>query len=53
MDGAVPHAALDALKSALKERDQRIEALQFEIAQLKRLIFGRRSEQLEKPVDPN
>lgn len=50
MDGAVPHAELDALQTALKERDRRIEALQFEIAQLKRLIFGRRSEHLEKPL---
>lgn len=53
MDGAVPHADFDALQTALKERDQRIAALQFELAQLKRLLFGRRSEQLEKPVDPD
>jgi hypothetical protein len=53
MDSAVPHAELDALRTALPERDQLIEALQFEFAQLKRLLFGRRSEHLEKPVDPN
>ncbi len=53
MDGAVPYAERDALQTALKERDRRIEALQFEIAQLKRLIFGRRSEHLERPLDPD
>jgi hypothetical protein len=50
---APPTADLDALKTALTERDQLIESWRFEIAQLKRLIFGSRSERLEKPVDPS
>jgi transposase len=53
MEYAFPANELDALKTALTERDQLIESLRFEIAQLKQLIFGSRSERLEKPVDPN
>lgn len=53
MDGAPPTADLDTLNARLAQQDQLIEVLRFEIAQLKRLLFGRRSEQLEKPLDPD
>jgi transposase len=41
----------DTLKARVAQQDQLIDALRFEIAQLKRLLFGRRSEQLAAPID--
>lgn len=51
MDAALPADDLDALKTALVERDRLIESLRFELAQLKRLLFGVRSERLETLPD--
>jgi transposase len=50
---ALPDTDLDALKATVAQQEQLIESLRFEIAQLKRLLFGARSERLEKPGDPN
>ncbi|WP_158002473.1 hypothetical protein [Methyloterricola oryzae] len=43
---------ITTLKAALAERDGRIEYLEFEMANLKQLIFGARSERLQTLPDP-
>lgn len=51
MNSVLPAEEIPALKAALAERDRVIETLRFEIAQLKRLIFGARSERLAAVMD--
>jgi transposase len=52
MDSAVLSEENRALKAALSERDCRIEYLEFEMAKLKQMIFGARSERLAILSDP-
>lgn len=52
MDSALLAEENRTLKAALAERDGRIEYLEFEMAKLKQLIFGARSERLQTLPDP-
>ncbi len=46
MDSALLAEEIRTLKAALAARDGRIEYLEFEMAKLKQMIFGARSERL-------
>jgi transposase len=52
MNSAVLADEIQTLQAALAERDGRIEVLEFELAKLKQLIFGARSERLATLPDP-
>lgn len=52
MDAALLAEENRTLKAALAERDGRINYLEFELAKLKQLIFGARSERLATLPDP-
>jgi len=51
MDTAVDAAEITALKATLAQREARIESLEFDLAQLKKLLFGVRSERLQNLPD--
>jgi transposase len=51
MNAAVLAEEISTLKAALAERDSRIEYLEFEMAKLKQMIFGARSERLQTLPD--
>lgn len=47
MNGAALAEEISILKATLAQREARIERLEFDLAQLKKLLFGARSERLQ------